>query len=242
MRPFLLAQSSRAPARRLTSKWLDLQIPAALLDPAKRLNKLLSLLVTLYNAPINEREHVPFERQRHEVGEARRQVARATSTTPHRLEHAQRTYAAAEAAFAARLSTANDARVVRLQQVKAAFSLLHDSAALVPGFDDEAHGVALEVYVSRLDPGQQHAAVARVRDFVFAACEERAVRGEALDPNPPVRRSSSLSLFPCLRSVSSCAREHDADDDLALLAARSSSRSSTRCTLTTSATRSAPPA
>ncbi|GAA5907665.1 hypothetical protein JCM8208_005484 [Rhodotorula glutinis] len=122
-----------------------------MLAPSKRLNKLLSHLVTLYGAPIDEREYGVYD--------------------------------AAKAQFAEQLETVNAARVVGLQQVKAAFSLLHDNAALVPGFVNAAHGVALEVYLSHLDPGQQDAVVARVRDFIFAACEERAVHGEALDPD-----------------------------------------------------------
>ncbi|GAA5846451.1 hypothetical protein JCM9279_001380 [Rhodotorula babjevae] len=161
----------------------SLPVPASALDPFKHLDTLLDLIVTLYSAPIDGREGVAFKELLGDVHAARRHLARATSTTPQFAGRAQGVLDAAKARLDERLKRANDARVVRLQQVKAAFSLLHDSASLVTGSADNAHQAAVEVYFSRLDPGQQAAVVARVRDFVFAACEERAVRGEALDPN-----------------------------------------------------------
>lgn len=175
-----------------------MQVLARELDPFRHLDTLLNLLVMLYSAPIDGREHLAFQHLRLDVNAARRHSARAKSTTPQVAERAQGTLDAAEARLEERLSHANAARVVRLQQVKATFSLLHDSAALVPGFDDVAQHAAVEVYFSRLSPAQQHAAVARIRDFLFAACEERAVRGEALDPDEHVRPplSSPLSLSP----------------------------------------------
>ena len=159
---------------------------------------LLSLLTTLYNSPIDEREFEAFEDMRHVIGEARRQVTKARSTNPLRVPFAQHAFDAAEERLDDRLETANAAREVRLQQVKAAMSLLHDKAALLPDWSNVAHHAAVEVYFSHLDYKQQAAVVAQVREFVFAACEERAVRGEALDPDEHVRPldSSALALSP----------------------------------------------
>ncbi|GAA5907669.1 hypothetical protein JCM8208_005485 [Rhodotorula glutinis] len=158
-------------------------VPASDLTAFKRPDKFLGVLVTLYNSPIDGREYQAFEAVRHDIGEARRQLTRARNANPRRVGHAQNIYDEAEEGFEDRLAEANAERVEHVQQVKAAFSLLHDNAALVPGFDDVAQHAAVEVYFSRLNPDQQAGVVARVRRFVFAACEERAVRGEALDPD-----------------------------------------------------------
>ena len=177
---------------------LPRQVPASHFAPFKRLDTFLHLLVTLYSSPIDGREYEAFARVRHDLGEARRQLTRARTDNPGRAGHAQDFYDDLEEKFDDRLTEANAERAEHLQQVKATFSLLHDSAALVPGFDDVAQHAAVEVYFSRLSPAQQHAAVARIRDFLFAACEERAVRGEALDPDEHVRplHSSALGLSP----------------------------------------------
>ncbi|GAA5946058.1 hypothetical protein JCM3775_007205 [Rhodotorula graminis] len=159
------------------------QLPAHVLTPFQRLNMLLGLAVTLYKAPIDGREFRAFEQMRQVIGKRRRQVTRAPSTTPGLLPDAQQAFADAEAVFKTRLHEVNERRVVRLQQVKAAVWLLYNNAALVPGSSNGAHHAAVEVYFSRLDSGQQDAAIAQVREFVFAACEERAVRGEALNPD-----------------------------------------------------------
>ncbi|GAA5942200.1 hypothetical protein JCM3775_001350 [Rhodotorula graminis] len=151
------------------------QLPAHVPDPFQRLNMLLSLLTTLYNSPIDEREFEAFEDMRHVIGEARRQVTKARSTNPLRVPFAQHAFDAAEERLDDRLETANAAREVRLQQVKAAMSLLHDKAALLPDWSNVAHHAAVEVYFSHLDYKQQAAVVAQVREFVFAACEERAL-------------------------------------------------------------------
>ncbi|GAA5915278.1 hypothetical protein JCM8208_004524 [Rhodotorula glutinis] len=148
-------------------------------DPFEHVDMLLRLLVPLYSGSIEAREFSAFEELRHDIGQARARLARA-QPGGHK-EHSQGVYDDARARLYERLKEVNAERVEHLQQVKAAFSLLHDNAALVPGFTDASQHAAVEVYFSRLDPGQQAAVVARVRNFVFAACEERAVRGEALD-------------------------------------------------------------
>ncbi|GAA5907672.1 hypothetical protein JCM8208_005486 [Rhodotorula glutinis] len=153
------------------------------LDAHKRLDELLRLLVPLYNAPIVGREFWAFEQARGDIAQARRLVTRATNDENRSLPYARRVLRDAEARLEERRSRANAERVEHLQQVKAAFSLLYDNAALVPGFADAAQQSAIEVYMSRLDPSRQDAVVTRVRDFIFAACEERAVEGEALDPD-----------------------------------------------------------
>ncbi|GAA5915276.1 hypothetical protein JCM8208_004523 [Rhodotorula glutinis] len=156
-------------------------VPAPYLDTFKRLDTLLGLPTTLYAAPIEAHEFTAYEAERREIGHAHGRLVRAQSG--EYKEYAQGVYDDAEAQLKKRLAEANVERVEHLQQIKAAFSLLHDNAALVPGFTDASQHTAVEVYFSRLDPGQRAAVVARVRNFVFAACEERAVRGEALDPD-----------------------------------------------------------
>jgi len=153
--------------------------------------------VTLYGTPIDEREYYAFNRQRDELLQARK---KGVNARPGGASAAQALVEDLLARHDERLTTANAARVERLEPIKAARALLHEPAALVPGSLNIAQYAAVEVYLSHLDDQQQAAAVDRMREFLFAACEDRALRGEALEPEEQVRRTLSLPI-PSLSSA-----------------------------------------
>ncbi|GAA5945270.1 hypothetical protein JCM3775_007416 [Rhodotorula graminis] len=169
---------TRAAAQRNFKSLTSLKI-----DPVRRFNTLLHHLVVLYDAPIDEREFEAFRDLRHKLGPERR-VLYDLRAHPRDLSAS---FDAAEAVInrliaegQERVEQANAARVRHLVPVKAAWALLHEPASLVFGPASVAQA-AIEVYMSRLGPGQQAAAVARLRDLLFEACEDRALHGEALD-------------------------------------------------------------
>ncbi|GAA5836296.1 hypothetical protein JCM9279_000347 [Rhodotorula babjevae] len=149
------------------------------LDPFRRLDTLLGLAMTMYGTPIVDREYYAFNRERDELVQARK---KGINARPGGAAAAQALVEDLLARHDERLRTANAARVDRLEPIKAARALLHEPAALVAGPHSTAQYPAVEVYLSRLDHEQQASAVDRMREFLFAACEDRALRGEALEP------------------------------------------------------------
>ncbi|GAA5945289.1 hypothetical protein JCM3775_007423 [Rhodotorula graminis] len=148
----------------------------------------IDLLDILYSTPLDDREFSAFAQSRKAISVANRYLASARKLEDRHggreaVKIAQRGLEDHIGQLAARLRRSDAVRQVHLERFEAAERLLHERAT-GQATGDNPHRAALVTGFERLGSAGQSAAVQCAREFVYAACVERAEHGRALDPLP----------------------------------------------------------